>query len=140
MAHADARMEILEAFGATPATAAEILASEANGYERVTLPSDVCFPLDDEPFVPAWQSYGVEAAARGFTALTDRLVQLHFPIRLGISLTEEYRAATRRGQQARELPEPSKKDGGGGAVRGLNRITRQQKRSWATDRCISGRT
>lgn len=104
MAHADARTEILDVFGATPATASEILAYEADGYERVRLPSDLSFPLDDEPFAPAWQSYCADAAARGFTTLADRLVQLNFPIRLGISLTEDYRAATRRGRQARELP------------------------------------
>jgi hypothetical protein len=101
---ADARPEILAAFGATPATAAEILAYEADGYERVPLPSDLSFPLADETFVPAWQSYSAEAAVRGFAALADRLVQLHFPIGLGISLTEDYRAVTRSGRQARGLP------------------------------------
>src|SRR5437764_540577 len=86
MAQADDRTEILQAFGATPAIAAEILAYEADGYESLTFPSDLCFPLDDEAFVPIWQSYCVEAAARGFTtALADRLVQLQFPIHPGIS-------------------------------------------------------
>lgn len=101
---ADARPEILAAFGATPAIAAEILAYEADGYERAPLPSDLSFPLADEAFVPAWQSYGAEAAARGFTALADRLVQLQFPIGPGISRTEEYRAVTKRGLPARGLP------------------------------------
>jgi hypothetical protein len=100
----DARPEILAAFGATPAIAAEILAYEADGYERVPLPSDLSFPLADEAFVPVWQSYCAEAAVRGFTALADRLVQLHFPIGPGISLTEEYRAATRGGRWARGMP------------------------------------
>jgi hypothetical protein len=101
---ADARPEILAAFGATPAIAAEILAYEGEGYERAPLPSDLSFPLADEAFVPAWQSYCAEAAARGFTGLADRLVQLQFPIRSGISHTEEYRAVTRRGLPARGLP------------------------------------
>lgn len=104
MPHADGRTEILHAFGATPALAAEIVAYEADGYESLTFPSDLSFPLDDEPFVPVWQSYCLEAAARGFTALADRLVQLQFPICAGISLTEDYRAATRRGQPAAGLP------------------------------------
>jgi hypothetical protein len=104
MAHADTRTEILKTFGATAATAAEILACEVNGYERVPLPPDLRFPLEDEPFVPVWRSYSVDAAAHGFMTLADRLVQLHFPIRSGISLTEEYRAATRRGLAPRGMP------------------------------------
>src|SRR5207247_8954553 len=46
----------------------------------------------------AWREYSEEASASGFRVLADRLVQLHFPIQEGIGQTEEYRAATRRGE------------------------------------------
>ena len=70
-------------------------------------------PLADEPFVRAWHDYAEEAAGRGvFPVLREKLVQLRFPIRKGISGEEEYRAATLRGnlpdseQTALDLADP----------------------------------
>lgn len=60
---------------------------------------DVRLPLPDEPFVSAWEDYVREAERRPVAGvLRERLVQLRFPIREGISRTETYRAATRRGR------------------------------------------
>ncbi len=64
------------------------------------------FPLPDEPFVAFWEAVEREARTRGaFAVLRERLPQLRFPIRAGISETEPYRAATRRGVPAETLPE-----------------------------------
>ena len=64
------------------------------------------FPLPPEPHVAAWREYAVEGEQIGaFAALEKRLVQLRFPIRAGISDSESYRAATRRGASTDGMPE-----------------------------------
>src|SRR5947207_2441059 len=92
------RAGILAAFGANSALTKELLAYDPDSLGDAPIPPDVRMPLDDEPFVSAWREYSEEASASGFRVLADRLVQLHFPIHEGISQTEEYRAATRRGE------------------------------------------
>ncbi len=63
-------------------------------------------PLPDEPFVAVWEAWTAEARERGaFAVLREHLPQLRFPIREGISETEAYRAATRKGVPAEDLPE-----------------------------------
>ena len=53
----------------------------------------------DELFVGAWEVYAEEAARGGaIPALAARLPQLAFPVEEGVSATEAYRAATRRGE------------------------------------------
>jgi Family of unknown function (DUF7005) len=55
-------------------------------------------PLADEPHIEAWEVYAREAESDGLpAALARRLVQFRFPVEDGISRTEAYRAATRRG-------------------------------------------
>lgn len=56
------------------------------------------FPMADEPFVATWEGYAAEAAQNGvFPTLRRKLVQLAFPIAEGVSTSETYLAATRRG-------------------------------------------
>jgi hypothetical protein len=56
------------------------------------------FPLADEPFVAAWTGYAAEAANHGvFPTLQKKLIQLAFPIAEGVSKSDAYLAATRRG-------------------------------------------
>ena len=56
------------------------------------------WPLADEPHLEAWTDYAREAQEKGaLPALRERLVQLRFPVEEGISQTDTYRAATRRG-------------------------------------------
>jgi hypothetical protein len=63
----------------------------------------VRLPLEDEAHIPVWRDYERQARAEGaLSALEQRLVQLRFPIEAGISGTEGYRAATRRGVWPRE--------------------------------------
>src|SRR5262249_16810494 len=64
--------------------------------------------LPDEAHLEAWSLYCDEARSVGaFQALARRFPQLLFPIRNGISLTEAYRSATRRGIWPDAEPDPS---------------------------------
>jgi len=93
---ADVRRAVLRSFGAGPAEAEELLRYNANAF---VVPAAPCaLPLPDEPFVREWDEYAADAARRGAVpVLRERLPQLRFPIAAGISATEAYRAATRRG-------------------------------------------
>jgi hypothetical protein len=102
-ARSEVRANVLAAFGADAAMRAELFAYDPDGFGGATIPLDMRFPLDDEPFVDTWREYSRLAAASGFDALADHLVQLRFPIREGISQTEEYRAVTRRGTSPARL-------------------------------------
>ncbi len=90
----------LVALGASGSEADELLAYGCNRFVgQAVLP----FPTTDEPFVPVWCDYTHEAAGRGvFPVLREKLVQLRFPIREGISGEEAYRAATLKGN----FPDP----------------------------------
>lgn len=90
------RARVLRDLGASESEVEELLRYNENLF-RVPDPLPP-FPLPDEPFVDAWEEYVREAAARGvFPVLRDALVQLRFPVAPGISETEAYQAATRRG-------------------------------------------
>jgi hypothetical protein len=102
----DHRARILAAFGAGPSERAELLAYNASPYDHRRLPSSLTLPLPAEPAVATWEQYAAEAARDGaFAALARHLPQLRFPIRAGISQSEAYRAATRRGVSPDALPE-----------------------------------
>lgn len=92
----DVRARVLRDLGASESEVDELLRYNQNLF-RVPDPLPT-FPLPDEPFVEAWEEYVREAAARGvFPVLRDALVQLRFPVAPGISETEAYQAAIRRG-------------------------------------------
>ena len=96
----------LASLGASPGEVKEILAYNESAFNLDSLSSEVRFPLPDEPFVPFWEAVEREARTRGaFAVLREHLPQLRFPIRPGISETEGYRAATRRGVPPEEVPE-----------------------------------
>jgi hypothetical protein len=93
------RRKILGAFDAYGAVAEELLAYNRCGLDAGKLLGLRQLPLPDEPHVAAWRSYAQDAEGAGaWTVLPDRLVQLQFPIRKGISEEEAYRTATRRGE------------------------------------------
>jgi len=55
-------------------------------------------PAQDEPFVQAWEEYIKEIPQQGVSeTLRQRLVQLRFPVRSGMSADPDYQLATRRG-------------------------------------------
>jgi len=97
-AEAGVRERVLRGFGAGDAEVAELLAYNDNAFRLEGAPGPDAFPLPDEPFVEAWAGYAADAERRGvLPVLREHLVQLRFPVRAGISQTEEYLAATRRG-------------------------------------------
>lgn len=98
------RATILAHFGASPAVQEELLRYDPGDLAGARFPRAMRLPLPDEAFVPAWREYCGECAASGFRALARRLVQLRFPVREGISQTEDYRAATRRGAPVESMP------------------------------------
>lgn len=111
----ESRADVLRAHGASPAETVELLAYTEPAF-RAPDAFPGAFPLPDEPFVSAWTGYAAEAEERGaWTVLRERMVQLRFPVARGISATEAYRAATRRG-------EPTWPEGGGIVLRAPERL------------------
>ncbi|WGV27148.1 DUF7005 family protein [Halotia branconii] len=100
------RSQVLSELGATPEEITELLAYNQNNFNHPKLPPNITFPLASEPHVTEWKRYHAQAQSLGtFTTLRSALVQLQFPIRLGISETENYRAATRQGNPADSMVE-----------------------------------
>ncbi|MEW5929402.1 MAG: hypothetical protein AB1941_18265 [Gemmatimonadota bacterium] len=92
------REEVLRGHGAGDGEVAELLAYNDNAFRLEGAPGPGALPLPDEPFVAAWEGYAAEAERSGaLPVLREHLVQLRFPVRAGISGTEAYAAATRRG-------------------------------------------
>ena len=93
------RLAELRHLGAGGEAGEELLGYTEN---RFALPGGAPpLPLADEPFAGCWQGYAADAAERGAAAvLRERLVQLRFPVRAGMSSDAGYLAATRRGAPA----------------------------------------
>jgi hypothetical protein len=90
------RASVYHAFGATDAETSELLSYARGPYRRE--PAASVYPLPDELFVATWEEYAKEATSVGVApCLSRRLMQLRFPIQSGISASESYQAATRRG-------------------------------------------
>lgn len=93
----DARRAVLADLGANGAVLDELLAYGAPPRLAWSLPP--VLPLADEPFVAVWREYAAAATEHGAThALRERLVQLAFPVRSGMSRETAYLAATRSGE------------------------------------------
>ena len=92
------RASVLASYGASDEEREELLAYNQNVFERSCLKLPVKFPLAPEPHMTAWEEYAAAARIVGaFETLKRVLVQLRFPIQSGISQTEAYRSATRKG-------------------------------------------
>lgn len=88
------------------AATAELETYHGRPFELGALPAPLRLPLPDEPFVPFWEEVERESRQRGaFTVLRERLPQLAFPIREGMSQCEPYHAATLRGLPVAAIPE-----------------------------------
>ena len=97
----EARRLILVNYGASGSVVDELLEYTNNDF---LLPETIETP-DDEPFVNAWRGYLEEARLNGaFSCLRTRVVQFAFPIERGISKTEAYIAATRKGELVSDGP------------------------------------
>ena len=91
------RCAVLEGCGASPDATPRLLAYNATPFDPARLHS-LSWPLADEAHVVVWREYARDAERVGvLKALRPRLVQLLFPVEAGISQTDTYRAATRRG-------------------------------------------
>lgn len=91
----ETRNNVLEALGATASEIEELLVYNQNLFDHER---DWELPLSDELHITTWESYRREAETKGvLPVLQSKLVQLRFPIIAGISNTEPYQAATRRG-------------------------------------------
>jgi hypothetical protein len=100
------RADVLANFGASASEVEELLAYNQNVFNRNRLTHPVTFPLAPEVHVTAWEEYAVAARVVGaFEALLSRLVQFRFPIQEGISQTDAYRAATRKGMSVDGMAE-----------------------------------
>lgn len=117
MERKEIRTNILKAYGANDLETEELLTYNENVFNTTSLAFPLIFPLGSEPHIATWEKYLEESQSSGvFEALKNRFVQLRFPIQEGISQTEMYRAATRKGMsidsiaQATNLPlkEPEK--------------------------------
>jgi hypothetical protein len=98
--------DILSAYGATPTETEELLAYNENLFDLGALNPEVRLPLPDETFIAFWEPLVEESRSRGaFAVLRQHLPQLRFPIAAGISETEPYRAATRRGVPPATIPQ-----------------------------------
>ena len=77
---------------------AELARYLESAFDLSALGRSTALPLPDEPFVAVWERWSEEARRRGaFAVLREHLPQLRFPIRDGMSRSEDYRAATLRG-------------------------------------------
>ncbi|MDF0556031.1 hypothetical protein [Kamptonema sp. UHCC 0994] len=100
------RTKILTSYGATPLEIEELLAYNDNVFAPLEFDSLPTFPLMPESYLTTWETYLTEAEGEGvFTTLRSQLVQLQFPILAGISETENYRLATRKGYLTATMPE-----------------------------------
>ncbi|HLO48316.1 MAG TPA: hypothetical protein VK211_07845 [Kamptonema sp.] len=100
------RTEILTHYGATPSEVEELLAYNNNVFVPVEFDSLPAFPLSPEPHLETWETYLIQAQQQGvFATLRSQLVQLQFPILAGLSETENYRLATRKGYLTSTMPE-----------------------------------
>lgn len=100
--------EFLLSRGASEQEISELINYNERTFRRHHSDLDILFPLPDEPFVQAWESYALDAKEKGvFNTLKEKLVQLSFPVLEGISQEDNYRAATLRGLSAAAMPEAS---------------------------------
>lgn len=93
------RSQTLAELGASSSEITELLTYNENIFhsDKCQLPETL--PPAPEAYITAWQQYVIDAEKIGADeVLKQALIQLQFPILLGISETEEYRAATRQGK------------------------------------------
>ncbi|BAB73731.1 DUF7005 family protein [Anabaena sp. FACHB-709] len=100
--------QVLTNFGATALEVEELLIYNQNVFAHNSLIHPLQFPLSPELHIEAWEKYAVTAKMIGaFAVLKQKLVQLQFPIQKGISQTEAYRKATRKGVSTNGMLEAS---------------------------------
>jgi hypothetical protein len=96
ISEAHERLRLLRELGAGESEIKELLAYTANPYQELELPTG---GLPPEPQLKSWMDILDSAKRDGVVkSLARRFPQFLFPIEKGISQSERYRAATRRGE------------------------------------------
>jgi hypothetical protein len=94
--------DILADYGASESEILELLTYNHNVFARPLL--EQLHQPQSESYLATWEQYAKNAATVGaYAALQPHLVQLQFPIMAGISETEDYRAATRKGKSTTQM-------------------------------------
>ena len=84
------RSTVLDKYGASENEKEELLVYNHNVFDHSNITSPLKLPLEDELFVSAWESYAEEATKTNvFNSLKSQLVQLSFPVKEGISKTQD---------------------------------------------------
>lgn len=92
------RIEVLAEQGASQQEQEEMLRYNQNLFCKKPASLPASFPLPSEPHVEVWKGYLEDSKGMDlFRVLQIRIVQLQFPIIEGISRSQDYVAATRRG-------------------------------------------
>lgn len=92
------RRQTLQEYGAEEAEVQELLIYNTSSFKDTDMLYPLHLPLPAEMHVPHWETYLQKTTTTGlFPLLQDCLVQFQFPIQEGISNTENYLNATRRG-------------------------------------------
>ncbi len=108
MSNINFRSNILKTYEAQSSQVEELLHYNENLFNYYQQTCPFTFPLPDELHVATWNNYMEEAQKDNLMNILKRkFPQFKFPIKEGISQTEEYKAATRRGI----LPENYKTNG-----------------------------
>ncbi|MFN2633090.1 MAG: hypothetical protein ABR610_06710 [Thermoanaerobaculia bacterium] len=103
---ASARGGRLASLGASPDVIRELFTYDTPLFTPEQAARAFEFAGGEEPHLEAWSRYADEARVSGaIPALAARFSQLLFPVRPGISATEAYRKATRRGIRPEGDPE-----------------------------------
>ncbi|ODH02079.1 hypothetical protein A4S05_02750 [Nostoc sp. KVJ20] len=100
------RAGILASYGATTSEIDELLAYNHNVFNHYHFNHSITFPLPPEAHLAVWEEYTATAKVVGaYTVLKQHLVQFQFPILKGISETQAYRNATRKGASVDDMVE-----------------------------------
>lgn len=92
------RKAIFQKFGASREQSEALLDYSNSSFNPSSRKADVSLPLTDEDHISTWEAYKEESEQEGVVSVLSKyLVQLQFPVQAGISTTEVYRAATRKG-------------------------------------------
>ncbi len=92
------RIKVLSELGASGQEQEELLGYNQNLFRNEPANLPTSFPLPSEPHVEAWKGYLEDSKGMDlFRVLQSKIVQMQFPIKEGISRSDVYLAATRRG-------------------------------------------
>ena len=92
------RKTILESYNADTLMVDELIHYNQNQFNQAQLCPPFTFPLEDEQYLTEWNKYIAETQKSNLlNMLQSNFIQFHFPVKEGISQTEHYKIATRRG-------------------------------------------